>query len=121
LFFGNPQIYRGLAMSVPCREHQFGWINCRLPPGVKRAGEITMRRSVGDYRSLLAGAVSTLANESAEVREELYERARAELKAEFDKLDPPASELEILEERLKLNLAIHDFEWSFEWTAAEVA
>jgi hypothetical protein len=84
-------------------------------------GEITMRRSVGDYRSLLAGAVSTLANDSAEGREELYERARAELKAEFDKLDPPASELEILEERLKLNLAIHDFEWSFEWTAAEVA
>jgi hypothetical protein len=92
-----------------------------FPPGVKRVEEITMRRSVGDYSSLLAGAVSKLVNDSAEVREELYERARAELKAESDKLDPPPSELEILEERLKLNLAIRDFEWSFEWTAAEVA
>jgi hypothetical protein len=51
----------------------------------------------------------------------LYERTRAELRAEFDKLDPP-SELEFQAERLKLNLAIHDFEYSFDWsTAAEVA
>jgi hypothetical protein len=42
----------------------------------------------------------------------LYERARAALMAEFDKLDPPPSEFDVLEERLKLNFAIHDFEWS---------
>jgi hypothetical protein len=37
--------------------------------------------------------------------------------AEFDKLAPPPSEFDVLEERLKLNFAIHDFEWS---TAAEM-
>jgi hypothetical protein len=32
--------------------------------------------------------------------------------AQFDKLDPPLSELAVLDERLKLNFAIHDFECS---------
>jgi hypothetical protein len=68
-----------------------------------------MRRSIGDYHSLLANAVSALGNDTAEAREELYERARAALKAEFDKLDPQPSD--VLEERLKLNLAIQDLEW----------
>jgi hypothetical protein len=77
-----------------------------------------MHRSIGDYHSLLANAVSALENDDAEAREELYEQARAALKAEFDMLDPPPSELELSEERLKLNFAIHDFEWS---TAAEIA
>jgi hypothetical protein len=36
---------------------------------------------------------------------------------EFGKLDPPPSEFELLDERLKLDFAIHDFEWS---TAAEM-
>ena len=71
-----------------------------------------MRRTIGDYHSLLANAVSALGNDNAEAREDLYERARAALKAEFDKLDPPPSEFDVLEERLKLNFAIHDFEWS---------
>jgi hypothetical protein len=71
-----------------------------------------MHRSIGDYYCLLANAVSALENASAEAREELYERARAALVAEFDKLDPPPSEFDVLEERLKLNFAIHDFEWS---------
>jgi hypothetical protein len=53
-----------------------------------------------------------LGKDDAEAREELYERARAALKAEFDKLDPPRSEFDVLEERLKLNFAIHDLEWS---------
>jgi hypothetical protein len=83
-----------------------------------QVGDVIMHRSIADYHSLLANAVSALANDDAEAREELYERARAALKAEFDKLDPPRSELEVLEERLKLNFAIHDFEWS---TAAEMA
>jgi hypothetical protein len=42
----------------------------------------------------------------------LYERARVALMAGFDKLDPPPSEFDVLEERLKLNFAIHDFEWA---------
>jgi hypothetical protein len=66
-----------------------------------------MHRSIGDYHSLLAKAVSSLGKDTAEAREELYERARAALKAEFDKLDPQP----VLEERLKLNLAIQDLEW----------
>jgi hypothetical protein len=78
-----------------------------------------MYRTIGDYRALLTNAVSALGNVHAEAREELYERARAALTAEFDKLDPPPSEFDILEERLKLNFAIHDFEWSK--AAAETA
>jgi hypothetical protein len=73
---------------------------------------VTMHRSIAEYHSLVANAVSTSENGDAEAREALYERARASLKAEIDKLDPPPSEFDILEERLKLNFAIHDFEWS---------
>jgi hypothetical protein len=43
-----------------------------------------------------------------EAREELYDRARISLEAEFDKLDPQ----EFIEERFKLNFAILDREWS---------
>jgi hypothetical protein len=71
-----------------------------------------MHRSIGEYHSLLSDAVSALGKDDAEAREALYERARAALKATFDKLDPPPSEFEVLDERLKLNFAIHDFEWS---------
>jgi hypothetical protein len=81
-----------------------------------------MHRSIGEYHCLLVNAISGLAKGDAEAREELYERARAAQKAEFDKLDPPPSEFDVLEERLKLNFAIHDLEWSFDWsTAAEAA
>jgi hypothetical protein len=83
-----------------------------------RWGDVIMHRSIADYHSLLANAVSALENDDAEAREELYERARAALRAEFDKLDPPPSELDVSEERLKLNFAIHDFEWL---TAVEMA
>jgi hypothetical protein len=74
-------------------------------PRGKQVGDVT------DYHSLLAKAVSALEKGDAEAREELYERARATLKAEFDKLEPPPSELDVLEERLKLNVAIQDLEW----------
>jgi hypothetical protein len=113
LLFCRPQIYRSVATSAPRREHQIGRVNCRLPPGAKQVGEITMRRSIGDYHSLLADAVSALERGDAEAREEMYERTRAALRTEFDKLDPP-SELEFQAERLKLNLAIHDFEYSYD-------
>jgi hypothetical protein len=69
-----------------------------------------MPPSVGDYYSLLARAASVLENGTAEARQELYDRARAALKAEFAKLDPPPSDKEALQERLKLDFAIHDFE-----------
>jgi hypothetical protein len=71
-----------------------------------------MRRSSGVYHSLLANAVSALGNDEAETREELYERARAALKAEFDKLDLRPSEFDFVEARLRLNFANHDLEWS---------
>jgi hypothetical protein len=71
-----------------------------------------MRRSIEDYRSLLATAISDQEKRNAEAREELYDQARAALKADFDRLDPPPSEIDVLEERFKLNLAIHDFEFS---------
>jgi hypothetical protein len=70
-----------------------------------------MRRSIGDYHSLLANAVSSLGSGHTEAREELYELARTTLKAGFDKLDPPPSDPEVFEERLKLNVAIQDLEW----------
>jgi hypothetical protein len=76
-----------------------------------------MRRTIGDYHSFLARAVSRLTKDNAEAREELYGRARTTLQVEFEKRDPPASDVEVFEERLKLNVAIHDFEWS---SAAEV-
>jgi hypothetical protein len=72
---------------------------------------VTMRRSIEDYRSLLVTAISALCTGNAD-REVIYDRAREALKAEFDKLDPPPSEIELLDERIKLNFAIHDFEWS---------
>jgi hypothetical protein len=69
-----------------------------------------MPPSVDDYYSLLARAASVLENGTAEARQELYDRARAALKAEFEKLDPPPSDTNVLQERLKLDYAIHDFE-----------
>jgi hypothetical protein len=77
-----------------------------------------VRRSIGDYHSFLARAVSRLDKDNAETREDLYGRARATLEVEFEKRDPPPSAVEAFEERLKLNVAIHDFEWS---SVAEVA
>jgi hypothetical protein len=70
-----------------------------------------MRRSIEDYRSLLVNAISSLGTGNAG-RQEIYDRARAALKVEFDKLDPPPSEFELLDERLKLDFAIHALEWS---------
>jgi hypothetical protein len=76
----------------------------------------TMRRSIEDYRSLLVSAISALGTGNAD-RQKIYDRARAALMAEFDKLDPPPSEIDLLDERIKLDFAIHDFEWS---TATEM-
>jgi hypothetical protein len=69
-----------------------------------------MLPSVDDYYSLVARAASVV--ENAEARQQVYEQARAALKIEFRKLDPPRSDTEALQEQFKLDFAIHDFEWS---------
>ena len=73
-------------------------------------GDVTMLPSVDDYYSLVARAASVA--ENAEARQQVYEQARMALKTEFRKLDPPRSDTEALQERLKLDFAIHEFEWS---------
>jgi hypothetical protein len=71
-----------------------------------------MGRSIEDYRSLLAKALSEPEKRYGQAREQLYKEARAALKADFNRLRPPPSELDVLEEQFKLNLAIHDFEFA---------
>ena len=71
-----------------------------------------MRPSVDDYRTLLVRAFAVLTSDSSEARQEIYDRARAALRAEFDKLIPRPSDAELFEERQKLNAAIVDFEFS---------
>jgi hypothetical protein len=73
-------------------------------------GDVTMPPSVDDYYSLVARAASVV--EKAEARREVYQQARTALKTEFEKLDTPRSDMEALQERLKLDFAIHEFEWS---------
>jgi hypothetical protein len=79
---------------------------------VKHLGDVDMRHSVDEYHSLLARAISALERDTAEAREDLYQRARTTLKAGLEKLDPSPSYEEIFEERLNLDFAIHDLEWS---------
>jgi hypothetical protein len=67
-----------------------------------------MPPSVDDYYSLVARAASVVKNAGA--RQEVYAQARTALKTEFEKLDPPRSDTEALQERLKLDFAIHEFE-----------
>jgi hypothetical protein len=71
-----------------------------------------MPPSADDYYSLLARAASVLEKNTPEARQELYDRARAALKAELGKLDPLPSDKEVLQEQFKLDYAIHDFECS---------
>jgi hypothetical protein len=71
---------------------------------------VAMRRSIADYHSLLVQNVSQ--KYTAEAREDLYERARTALNEGLDKLDPPPSYEDLVEERLKLDFAIHNLEWS---------
>jgi hypothetical protein len=73
-------------------------------------GGVVMQRSIADYHSLLTQNVPQ--KYTAEAREELYQRVRAALVTEFGKLDPPPSDGDVWQEQLKLDFAIHDFEWS---------
>ncbi len=65
---------------------------------------------VRDYCSLLTRAVSELQNNTDEARETLYERARAALLLHLRNGDPPASESEIVGQRLALEEAIRTVE-----------
>ena len=71
-----------------------------------------MPPSVDDYYSLLARAASVLQNDTAEARQKVYEQVSTALKTELGKLDPPPSDEKALQEQLKLDYAIHDYEWS---------
>ena len=65
---------------------------------------------MADYNPLIARAVGGLANNTAEARRTLYERARAALVAQLRGIDPPLSEAEITRERLALEDAIRKVE-----------
>jgi hypothetical protein len=71
-----------------------------------------MGHSVQDYHSLLIRAISALETDTPETREELYQRARKALEVMLEKLEPPPSYEDAFEDRLNLDFAIHDLEWS---------
>ena len=71
-----------------------------------------MRPSVEDYHALLAKAASVLRKDTSDARQELYDRARMALKAEFGKLEPLPSDAELSEEQRKLDVAIFEFEFA---------
>ena len=61
---------------------------------------------MADYYSILARAVSRLETNNAQVRQELYEYARAILNAHFDRSDPQISALGVIDERVEFETAI---------------
>ena len=65
---------------------------------------------MADYHPLITRAVEGLADNTAEGRRTLYERARAALVAQLRGIDPPLSEAEITRERLALEDAIRKVE-----------
>src|SRR6516225_6968775 len=65
---------------------------------------------MADYHPLITRAVEGLANNTADGRRTLYERARAALVAQLRGIDPPLSEAEITRERLALEDAIRKVE-----------
>jgi hypothetical protein len=71
-----------------------------------------MRPSVDDYHTLLVRAASVLRKDTSDARQELYDRARMALKAEFGRLQPLPSDAELSEEQRKLDVAIFEFEFS---------
>jgi hypothetical protein len=61
---------------------------------------------MADYYSILARAVSRLATNNAQTRQELYEHARAILNAHFDRRDPQISAIGVIDERVEFETAI---------------
>lgn len=68
---------------------------------------------MADYYPLLARAIEGLANQTPEMREAIYNRARQALVMQLQALDPPASEADIDRERASLDLAINVVEASY--------
>jgi hypothetical protein len=65
---------------------------------------------MADYYPILARAVSSLAINNAQARQEVFERARTALAAELSRQNPQKSSLEILRERSALETAIRRVE-----------
>ena len=61
---------------------------------------------MADYYSLISRAVGALDKKSREARRALYDRARATLADQLQKVDPPLSETKLEHERLALEDAI---------------
>jgi hypothetical protein len=81
-------------------------------PMVMKRWTDAMRPSVDDYHALLAKVASVLRKDTCDARQELYDRARMALRAEFGKLEPLPSDAELSEEQRKLDVAIFEFEFS---------
>jgi hypothetical protein len=107
----RPESIAALPLVCPARSTNLLRLNVKFDGG-EGMGVLAMRRTIDDYHSLLAKAVSALESDTAKARQEVYDRARAALKAEFGKFDPPPLDADFFEERLKLDVAIFDFEWS---------
>jgi hypothetical protein len=71
---------------------------------------------MADYYPILARAVSSLAINNAEARQEVFDRARTVLAEELNRQNPQKSGLEILRERSALEAAIRRVE--AEWPSA---
>jgi hypothetical protein len=63
-----------------------------------------------DYYSIIANAVSKLDNDSAESRRDLYKRARALLIDQLRRRQPPATDVEVMRERVAFDDAVRKFE-----------
>jgi hypothetical protein len=81
----------------------------RSSEGTRDEHESGERPCILQFRTII---LFSQENGTAEARQELYERARTALKAEFGKRDPSGTDLEVLQESLKLDCAIYDFEYS---------
>ena len=73
-------------------------------------GSVKGQPVMADYYPILARAVSRLAINNAQARQEVYERVRTVLAAELSRQDPQKSTLEILRERSSLETAIRRVE-----------
>ena len=73
---------------------------------VKLYLEISGQLAMADYYPILARAVSRLATNNAQARQEVYEHARTILVAQLRSQDPELSALNIMSERVALEGAI---------------
>jgi hypothetical protein len=68
---------------------------------------------MADYYPILARAVSGLATNNAQARQELYEHARTVLVGHLDRSDPQISLQEMISERMALETAVQGVEAKF--------